>query len=267
MARCVKRRKGDLNKTNDGAETANDARAEAARQRLILALDVPTLAEAEEWYARMGPYFGWFKVGLELFSAHGPAVFDRIPAERVFLDVKYHDIPNTVGGASRSAAGLDVWMFNVHAAGGAAMMRAARKGADEAAARRGGKAPLVIAVTVLSSIDEATLRDEIGVARAIEEQVTQMALLARDAGLDGVVASAPEVARIRAACGPEFVIMTPGIRPAGAPMGDQKRVMTPAEAIRAGSTYLGIGRAVTAAADPEAAAAAIVAEVAAALSE
>lgn len=240
---------------------------EAARKRLILALDVPTLEDAVRWYERMSPYFGWFKVGLELFSAHGPAVFERIPAERTFLDVKYHDIPNTVAGASRSAAGLGVWMFNVHAAGGAEMMRAARKGADEAAAKAGGRAPLVIAVTVLSSVDEQVLRDEIGVARPIEEQVTQMALLTKEAGLDGVVASAPEVARIREACGPDFMIMTPGIRPAGAAMGDQKRVMTPAQAIRAGSSVIGIGRAVTAAPDPEAASRAILEEVAEALTD
>jgi orotidine-5'-phosphate decarboxylase len=213
----------------------------------------------------MEPYFAWFKVGLELFSAHGPAVFDRIPPERVFLDVKYHDIPNTVAGASRSAAGLGVWMFNVHAAGGSAMMGAAREGADQAAQRRGGKPPQVLAVTVRSSIKATNHRDEIGVARPIEEQVTELALLTKAAGLDGVVASAPEVARIREACGPDFMIMTPGIRPAGAAMGDQKRVMTPAEAIRAGSSVLGIGRAVTAAPDPEAAARSILDEVAAAL--
>jgi orotidine-5'-phosphate decarboxylase len=263
MARCVKRRNALL---NDKISRVT-AGSEAARQRLILALDVSTMDEAARWYERMEPYFGWFKVGLELFSAHGPAVFDRIAPERVFLDVKYHDIPNTVAGASRSAAGLGVWMFNVHAAGGSAMMRAARDGADQAAARRGGKPPLVIAVTVLSSIDESTLRDEIGVARPIEEQVTEMALLAKGAGLDGVVASAPEVARIREACGPDFMIMTPGIRPAGAAMGDQKRVMTPAQAIHAGSSVLGIGRAVTAAADPEAAAQSILDEVTAALAE
>lgn len=235
---------------------------EAARQRLILALDVPTLDEAARWQERMGPFMGWFKVGLELFSAHGPAVFDRLPANRVFLDVKYHDIPNTVRGASRSAAGLGVWMFNVHAAGGSAMLRAAREGADQGAEKRGNKPPLVIAVTVLSSVDAPVLRDEIGVMRPVEEQVVAMARLAQDAGLDGVVASAAEVARIRAACGPDFVIMAPGIRPAGADKGDQKRVMTPAEAVRAGSTYLGIGRPVTAAPDPEAAARAILAEVA-----
>lgn len=234
---------------------------EEARNRLILALDVPTLDQAVSLYDFMQPYFAWFKIGLELFSANGPAVFERIPPDRVFLDVKYHDIPNTVAGASRAAARMGVWMFNVHAAGGSAMLRAARTAADEAARSSASAAPLVIAVTVLSSIDEAILYSEIGVNRPIQDQVVAMARLAQDNGLDGVVASAPEVARIREACGPDFVIMTPGIRPAGAALGDQKRVMTPAEAIRAGSTYLGIGRPVTAAPDPEAAAVAILAEV------
>ena len=238
---------------------------EAAYNRLILALDVPTLDEAESWYHRMNPYFGWFKVGLELFTAHGPSVFERIPPERVFLDVKYHDIPNTVSGAARAAARLGVWMFNVHAAGGSAMLHAAKKAADAGAQSIGATPPLLIAVTVLSSVDESVLHGEIGVSRAIDEQVLAMARLAQDNGLDGVVASAPEVARIREACGPSFVIMTPGIRPSGAPLGDQKRVMTPAQAIRAGSTYLGIGRPVTASEDPESAAEAIIAEVAQAL--
>jgi orotidine-5'-phosphate decarboxylase len=238
----------------------------AARERLILVLDVPSVEKAAEWRERLDPCFAWFKVGLELFSSAGPAVFNSIPAGRTFLDVKYHDIPNTVRGASRAAARMGVWMFNVHAPGGLAMMRAARQGADEGASERGHKPPLVIGVTVLSSIDEAILTNEIGVARPIQDQVVAMARLAQDAGLDGVVASAAEVARIREACGPEFVIMTPGIRPAGAEMGDQKRVMTPADAIRAGSTYLGIGRPVTASPDPEAAANAILAEVAHTLS-
>lgn len=237
----------------------------SARRRLILALDVPTLDEAVSLYVRMQPYFAWFKVGLELFTAHGPAVFERIPPNRVFLDVKYHDIPNTVAGASRAAARMGVWMFNVHAAGGSAMLQAARIAAHEAANATGGKPPLVIAVTVLSSVDETVLHGEMGVQISIQDQVVALARLAQDNGLDGVVASAPEVARIREACGPDFVIMTPGIRPAGAALGDQKRVMTPTEAVQAGSTFLGIGRPVTAARDPEAAAEAILAEVALAL--
>lgn len=238
-----------------------NSQREAARKCLILALDVPSLESACQWYHRMDPLFGWFKVGLELFSAHGPGVFKTIPPERVFLDVKYHDIPNTVGGAARAAAGLGVWMFNVHAAGGSAMMRAAREGANQGADAKSLRQPLVTAVTVLSSVDETILRNEIGVTRPIGDQVLEMARLAQDCGMDGVVASASEVARIRSTCGPDFVIMTPGIRPAGAPLGDQKRVMTPAEAVGAGSTYLGIGRPVTASPDPEAAAEAILQEV------
>lgn len=232
---------------------------------MILVLDVADVAAAVRLHNALQGYFTWIKVGLELFSAVGPEVFRHIPAKRTFLDVKYHDIPNTVRGASRSAAGHGVWMFNVHCHGGFAMMQAARQGADEGADQRGIEPPLVLGVTVLSSLDEKVLREELGVGRLIEDQVVTMARLAQDAGLSGVVASAPEVARIREACGPDFVIMTPGIRPAGAPMGDQKRVMTPAEAIRAGSTYLGIGRAVTAAPDPSAAAQAVLDEVAASL--
>lgn len=242
----------------------DSTRREAARNRLILALDVPTLDAADALYHRLSPWFGWFKVGLELFSAHGPAVFARLPASRVFLDVKYHDIPNTVAGASRAAAALGVWMFNVHASGGRAMMEAARRAADDVAGGS-GRRPLVIAVTVLSSVDDHVWNGELGLGTRVEEQVVHNALLAQAAGLDGVVASAPEVARIREACGPDFVVMTPGIRPAGADRGDQKRVMTPGEAVRAGSTFLGIGRPVTAAPDPEAAAEAILREVADAL--
>lgn len=229
------------------------------KDKLILALDVPTLDEAVALRERLDAYFGWFKVGLELFSANGPSVFDRLPANRTFLDVKYHDIPNTVFGASRAAARMGVWMFNVHASGGAEMMRAAKRGAEEGA--EGRTPPLVIAVTVLSSVDSAVWNDELDIPTPVADQVVRNAVLAKTAGLDGVVASAHEVARIRAECGPDFVIMTPGIRPAGAPRGDQKRVMTPLEAIRAGSTYLGIGRAVTAAPDPEAAARAILEEI------
>jgi orotidine-5'-phosphate decarboxylase len=242
----------------------DSTRRDAARDRLILALDVPTLDDADALYQRLAPWFGWFKVGLELFSAHGPAVFDRLPASRVFLDVKYHDIPNTVAGASRAAAGLGVWMFNVHASGGRAMMEAARRSAEEVG-EASGRRPLVIAVTVLSSIDSKVWNGELGLGSAVEDQVVRNAVLARESGLDGVVASAPEVARIREACGQDFVIMTPGIRPAGSARGDQRRVMTPAEAIAAGSTYLGIGRPVTASPDPEAAAEAILQEVAGAL--
>lgn len=238
--------------------------AGSARERLILALDVPDLPRAAAWYERMQPYCAWFKVGLELFSAHGPAVFDHLPADRVFLDVKYHDIPNTVRGAARAAARMGVWMFNVHAAGGPAMLRAAREGARMGAGEVGLRPPLLIAVTVLSSLDQPTL-SAMGVTRPIEDQVVAMARLAQDQGLDGVVASAPEVAAIRTVCEPGFVIMTPGIRPTGSERGDQKRVMTPAEAIRAGSTFLGIGRPVTAAPDPEAAIEAILDEVEAAL--
>ena len=167
-----------------------------AKDKLILALDVPTLDEAVALRERLDAFFGWFKVGLELFSAHGPSVFGRLPANRTFLDVKYHDIPNTVFGASRAAARLGVWMFNVHASGGAEMMRAAKRGAEEGS--EGRKPPLVIAVTVLSSVDSGVWNDELGIPTPVADQVLRNAVLAKSAGLDGVVASAHEVARIRA---------------------------------------------------------------------
>jgi orotidine-5'-phosphate decarboxylase len=176
---------------------------------------------------------------------------------RVFLDLKFHDIPNTVAGAVRAAAAHGVWMVNVHAAGGPAMCRAAA----EAAAKAGSLRPLVIAVTVLTSLDENDLA-AVGLQGPPREAARRLAKLAKDAGLDGVVASAQEAAAIKELCGPEFLVVTPGIRPAGEAVGDQKRVMTPAAAIAAGSDYLVIGRPITQAPDPAAAAEAIAAEIA-----
>lgn len=227
------------------------------QDRLIVALDNPDLASAEETVRRLSGRVGCFKVGKELFTAAGPDAVRMVARHggRVFLDLKFHDIPNTVAGAVRSAAKLGVWMCNVHAQGGEAMMRAA---AEEARAADGRMA--VVAVTILTSLDQEALR-EIGWDETPEAAVVRLARLAHRAGLRGVVASSREAQAIREACGAEFWIVTPGVRPAGAHLGDQKRVLTPREAIHAGADYLVVGRPITAAVDPAAAAAAVCAEI------
>ncbi len=203
---------------------------------------------------------GGFKIGSRLFTAEGPdivrALVDR--GDRVFLDLKWHDIPNTVRTAVSAASRLGVWMVNVHASGGITMMRAAREGAQEAAAKQGRAAPLVIAVTVLTSMNQASLR-ETGIVIDLMDQVLRLAELTKEAGLDGVVASPRETASIRARCGKDFAIVTPGIRggAATATKDDQERTMSPAEAIAAGASYLVVGRPIIAAPDPRAAAEAI----------
>jgi orotidine-5'-phosphate decarboxylase len=232
------------------------------QERIILALDTDDRGTALRWAERLGPYVGQFKVGLELVNNAGFEIFRDLRDWRVFYDAKFHDIPNTVAGAARGAARWGVWMYNVHAPGGRAMMDAARRASDEAADAAFRPRPLVLGVTVLSSIDTAILRTEMGMETEAEAQALRMARLAQEAGLDGVVAGGGEVADIREACGPEFRIMTPGIRPAGSEMGDQRRVLTPGEAIRRGSTYLGIGRPVTRADDPIAAVRRILDEIA-----
>jgi orotidine-5'-phosphate decarboxylase len=200
-----------------------------------------------------------FKVGSELFTAEGPVLarYLVVLGEKVFLDLKFHDIPNTVRAAAREAAELGVSMFNVHASGGHKMMEAAREGVRSATVERGdAKRPLVLAVTVLTSLSNDDL-DELGVAGTPEDAVVRLARLAQRAGLDGVVASPREIAALRRACGPRFVIVTPGIRPAATASNDQARIATPASAIQAGADYLVVGRPITEAPDPVAAAEAI----------
>ncbi len=226
---------------------------------IIVALDVSSVDEAVTLVRTLKPYVGAFKIGLELFNAVGIGIFreirDAVGGDdvKIFYDAKFHDIPNTVAGAVKAASQHHVWMINVHASGGLAMM----KTAVAAAKATSGNPPLVIAVTVLTSIDDETLQKELGVSRAAAEQVVALALLAKEAGCDGVVASPRETAQIRAACGADFAIVTPGVRPAGASLDDQKRVMTPSQAISQGSSYLVIGRPITGAADPAEAAIAI----------
>jgi len=231
--------------------------------RIIVPLDVPSAAQALALADTLRGAVGGFKVGKELFTAAGPDVVRALVArgDRVFLDLKYHDIPNTVAGAVRSASELGVWMLNVHASGGRPMMEAARGAADDYSAKPGCTAPLVIAVTVLTSLDAATLAS-VGVAASPLDQVVMLARLAHAARLDGVVASPRETAAIRQACGPDFLIVTPGIRGGAASSGpdDQQRTLTPAEAVAAGSSYLVVGRPITGAADPAAAAARILKE-------
>jgi len=222
---------------------------------ILVALDVDTAAEARQLADRLRGVVGGFKIGKQLFTSEGPSIVKDLVArnDRVFLDLKYHDIPNTVAGAVRAATRHGVWMLNVHASGGMDMMKAARAAADEESVKTGRPAPLLIGVTVLTSLTDANLGD-IGVGGSAETQVRRLAALAKKAELDGVVASAREIAIIREACGPDFLIVTPGIRGSGDAKGDQARTMGAAEAIEAGASFLVVGRPITAAADPRAAA-------------
>lgn len=223
---------------------------------ILVALDVESAARAVELADVLRGSVGGFKIGKQLFTAAGPDMVRELTrrGDRVFLDLKFHDIPNTVAGAVQSAVSTGAWMVNVHASGGSAMMKAAAEAARKTAEKLGQPRPLVIGVTVLTSMDDAAL-SEIGVGRTMIEQVVHLAKLAQDSGLDGVVASPQEVPAIRKACGADFQIVTPGIRPADQQgKDDQARTLTPAEAIAAGSSYLVIGRPITAAPNPREAA-------------
>jgi len=227
---------------------------------ILVGLDVPTVEQAEALAAQLYRMVSGFKIGLELFNAAGPAIFERVRnaaggEARIFYDAKFHDIPNTVAGAVRAATKHDLWMVNVHASGGKAMMQAAVDAAHSAE-----RPPLVIVVTVLTSLDDTALQDELGVKRSSEEQVVALARLAQEAGCDGVVASPKEIKAVKAACGADFLVVTPGVRPAGAEMGDQKRVATPGQAVRDGAVYIVVSRPIIAAPDPVSAARAILQE-------
>jgi orotidine-5'-phosphate decarboxylase len=227
-----------------------------AAPRLFVALDTPDAACAAELARAIGTRAG-IKIGLEFFAANGPAGIDRVrrPGQALFLDLKFHDIPNTVAGAVRSALALEPDLITIHAAGGRAMMEAARE-----AAAGGRHRPALIGVTVLTSLDDAAL-EEAGQRGPAGDQVLRLAKLAREAGLVGVVCSGQEIAPLKKALGAQFRLLVPGLRPKGAEAGDQARVMTPGEAARLGADWLVVGRPITAAADPAAALARILDEI------
>jgi len=227
------------------------------KDQILVALDVESRQAALALADTLRGVVGGFKIGSRLFTAEGPSIVRALTerGDRVFLDLKFHDIPNTVATAVAAATELGVWMVNVHASGGTAMMRAAHAAAHETAAKQRTPPPLVIAVTVLTSMNQAALA-ETGVVIELMDQVLRLTELTRDAGLDGVVASPRETAAIRRRHGAAFAIVTPGIRggTADAAKGDQERTMSPAEAVAAGASYLVIGRPIIAAPDPREAA-------------
>jgi orotidine-5'-phosphate decarboxylase len=229
--------------------------------QLLVALDVDTPEDARKLAKSLRGVVGGFKIGSRLFTSHGPAFVQELVelGDRVFLDLKFHDIPNTVAGAVGAATRLGVWMLNVHASGGVEMMRAARQAADEEAARIMLSPPLVIAVTVLTSLDQQALTG-LGVGDALAAHVDRLAALAQAAALDGVVASPREIAAIRSQCGERFAIVTPGIRGPADIKGDQTRTESASAALDAGASYIVVGRPIIAAADPRAAAVRIVEE-------
>jgi len=214
--------------------------------KIIVALDYSEAGKALQLVLRLDSGLCRLKVGKEMFTAAGPNLVEQLIDKGfgVFLDLKFHDIPNTVAKACEAASKLGVWMLNVHASGGSAMMQAARDGVAKS-----GKSPKLIAVTVLTSMDQAAL-NQVGVDGNLQDQVLRLACLAQQAGLDGVVCSAQEVSVLRTALGQDFCLVTPGIRPANASADDQSRIVTPAEALRLGSSYLVIGRPITQAPDP-----------------
>ena len=217
------------------------------KEKLVLALDVEDIKEAKNLVDELSPYIGTFKVGLQLFCGYGLEIVNYIKRKNAdfFLDVKLHDIPNTVERASYNIIKNDATFFNVHSTGGIDMMKAARRGADEAANKFGKKKPVILAVTLLTSISQEILKTELSNNKNVEDFVIQLAKNAKTAGLDGVVASAKELKAIKRELGNDFLVLTPGIRPLWSAKDDQKRIVTPSAAIKDGADYIVLGRAVT----------------------
>jgi orotidine-5'-phosphate decarboxylase len=235
-----------------------------ASERIILALDVDTEQQALNLVEKLAPHVGAFKVGMQLFNSAGPGIVGKINdlGGKVFADLKFHDIPNTVGAAGRVMTRLNVFMFNVHAAGGKEMLQTVVKEVQNEASRLNRKPPLVIAVTVLTSIAQEQLAQELLIPDLkVEEVVVRWAQMAEQTGIDGVVCSPKEINAIRSTCPPEFKIITPGIRPAWSEANDQKRITTPRAALDMGADYMVIGRPITQAPDPVAAAQRIIEEL------
>ncbi len=239
------------------------AAASSVKQRLIVALDLADPARARTLATVLAPEVGMLKVGKQLFTSAGPDIVRTIHdlGGEVFLDLKFHDIPNTVAAAGVEAARLGVKLFNIHASGGGDMMRQTAAAVEEVCEKEGLRRPSVLGVTVLTSLDDSDLEAQ-GIQGGVRAQVLRLAGMAQEAGLAGVVCSAQEATDIRRACGGSFMLVTPGIRPAGQQTGDQKRVMTPGDAVRAGIDYIVVGRPITGADDPVEAARSVVAEMA-----
>lgn len=218
----------------------------AASERLIVALDVRSLDEAKAMADKLIPAVKIFKIGLGLFTLCGPRAIEMVREKggKVFLDLKFHDIPNTIASAVKSASDLGVFMLNVHTLGGSEMMRKAAEVVKGKAER-----PKILGVTVLTSMDQKAI-NEAGIGKSVEEEVLNLAVMAKDAGLDGVVASPHEISAIRKKLGKDFIIVTPGVRPVWSEKGDQKRIATPAEAIKAGADYIVVGRPIIEADNP-----------------
>jgi len=234
-----------------------------SKDRLILALDAPTLEIAEEWLIELKGVVRYYKVGLELFTAHGWKAVNMVKnyGGRVFLDLKLHDIPNTVSRTLAAVCEHEVDIVNVHALGGFEMMKAAREAVEKYSSGRVIK-PKLIAVTILTSHSQETLKKDLCIKKKVKDEVIHLADLAKKAGLDGVVCSPQETAWVRRKCGKDFVIVTPGVRPDGAAVGDQKRIETPEKAIKAGSDYIVVGRPITQASNPKEAALQILSAIA-----
>ena len=221
------------------------------KEKIIVALDVNTIKELERLLDILSPHVRIFKVGMELFYSCGPKAIDIIKKydREIFLDLKFHDIPNTVKNSAKSAARLGVFIFNVHASGGRDMMKAALEGASEESEKMGIDRPRILGVTVLTSMDKNALQ-QIGINKSPEEQVLELTKLTKESGLDGIVAAPQETAKIKKETGADFLIVTPGVRPEGIEKQDQKRTATPKQAIAAGADYIVIGRPITKAKDP-----------------